>query len=133
MESNPQRPSQSAPNQGQYASPPYQGYPPSAQSYPQMSPNQSYQQVPPLPNQTSMPDSQRAGLRGALCRSKGLRLLLLGIVLVIGGIVLSVISYSFAIFAVNDGGAGNYTIFTGAVVMGAVCAIIGFFHWILSR
>src|SRR5690348_12575094 len=115
MESNPQRPSQSAPNQGQYASPPYRGYPPSAQSNPQRPINQSYQQVPPQPNQTSMPVSQQAGLRDALRRSKGLRLLLLGLVLVIGGILLSVISYSFAVLAVNGGGAGNYTIFTGAV------------------
>ncbi|HEY4035867.1 MAG TPA: hypothetical protein VGL94_18070 [Ktedonobacteraceae bacterium] len=133
MESNPQRPSQSVSNQGQYASPPNQGYPPSAQSYPQMPPNQSYQQAPPLPNQASMPDPQRAGLRGALSRSKGLRLLLLGIVLVIGSIVFSVISYSFAIFAVNSGGTGYYTIFMGAVVVGAICAIIGFFRWILGR
>ena len=80
-----------------------------------------------------MPAPQQAGLRRVLCRSKGLRLLLLGIVLVIGGIVLSIISYSFANFTVNSGGTGYYTIFTGAVVIGAICAIIGFFRWILGR
>lgn len=132
MENNPQTPSQLAPNQGQYL-PPYQGYPPSAQGYPQMLPDQSYQQIPPQPNQGFVPDPQLARPRRVLRRSRGLALMLLGVILVVGGLVLSVISYSSASSTAESGGTGNYILFTGPVVIGAICAIVGFFRWIMSR
>jgi hypothetical protein len=59
--------------------------------------------------------------------------MLLGVILVVGGIVVSVISYSSAISAVGSGGTGYYIIFTGPIVIGAICAIVGFFRWLMGR
>ncbi len=129
----PQMPSQPTPNQGQYPSPPYQGYPPSAPDYPQMPPNPSYQQVPSQPNQGLALSPQPARLRRVLRRSRGLRQMLVGGILVVGGILASVISYSFASSAAQSGSTGYYTIFTGAIVIGAIYNIVGFFRWIMGR
>jgi hypothetical protein len=125
----PQIPSQPTPNQRQYPLS-YQGYPPSAQGYQQMPPKQPYQQVSPQPNQGFVPSLQRARLWHALRRSRGLALMLLGGILIVGGIVLSVISYSFASSAAGN---GYYTIFTGPIVIGIICTIFGFFRWIMGR
>jgi hypothetical protein len=157
MESNSQMPSQSIPNQGQnsppsqqgyspptqegypqippqpfsqqeqYSPPPLQGYPLSAQSYSQ--PTQPYQQRSSLPNQglnSGRPQRVRR-------TSRGLTIMLRGVILVVGGIVLSLISYSCASSVAENGGTGYYTIFTGAVVIGVIYTIIGFFRWILGR
>src|SRR5436853_6162225 len=94
---------------------------------PQMSPNQSYQQVPSLPNQGLVPDPQPARPRRVSRRSRGLTMMLRGTILVVGGIVLSLISYSCASSVADNGGTGYYTIFTGAIVIGVIYAIIGCF------
>ena len=129
----PQMPSQPTPNQGQYPPPSYQGYPPSSSGYPQMPPNQSYPQVPPQPNQGLAPSPQPARPRRVLRRSRGLRQMLVGVILVVGGILASVISYSFASSAAQSGSTAYYTIFTGAIVIGAIYTIVGFFRWIMGR
>jgi len=125
MEDMPQMPSQLTSNQGQY---PPQGYLPPVSGYSQMPPNQSYQQEPSQPNVTSMP-----GPPHILRRNRGLGMILWGVLLVIGGTVLSIISYSYASSVANSGGSGYYTIFTGAIVIGAIYAIAGFFRWLLGR
>jgi hypothetical protein len=121
MEDMPQMSSQLTSNQGQY---PPQGYLSPVSGYSQMPPNQSYQQEPSQPN--VMPDSPHI-LR------RGLGMILWGVLLVIGGTVLSIISYSCASSVANSGGTGYYTIFTGAIVIGAIYAIAGFFRWLLGR
>ncbi len=133
MESNPQMPSQAIPGQGQYPPPPYQGYPPPVQGYPQVSPNQPYQQVPPQFNQGFVSGQQQARPRRVLRRSRGLRQMLVGVLLLVGGILASSISYSFASSAAQSGGTAYYTIFTGAIVIGAIYTILGFFRWIMGR
>lgn len=60
-------------------------------------------------------------------------MMLRGVILLVGGIVLSLISYSCASSAADNGGTGYYTIFTGAVVVGAIYAIVGFFRWIMGH
>jgi hypothetical protein len=105
------------------------GNAPSGQDYSQMPPNQSYQQVSPQPDQAVQP----TGLPRVSRRGRELIMMLLGVILAIGGIVLSVISYTSASSAVNNGGTGNYIIFTGPIVVGTICAIVGFFRWILRR
>lgn len=129
MENMPQMPSQLTPNQGQY---PPQGYLPPVSGYPQMPPNQSYQQEPSQPNSTYMSGPQRARPPCMSHRSRGLRMILRGVLLVIGGTVLSIISYSCASSVADNGGTGYYTIFTGAIVIGAIYAIAGFFRWLLG-
>jgi hypothetical protein len=157
MESNPQMPHQSAPNQGQdphqgyapstqeaypqmsvqpgqYPPPsPYQGYVASPQGYSQTVPNPPYQQMSPLPNQGPMSGSQSGRPPRILRRSRGLKMMLRGVILLVGGIVLSLISYSCASSAADSGGTGYYTIFTGAMIIGAIYAIFGFFRWIMGR
>jgi len=103
------------------------------QNYQQIPPNQSSQQVSPLPNQGPVSDSQATVLPHVSHRGKGLTTMLLGVILAVGGIVLSVISYTSASSAINNGGTGNYIIFTGPIVIGIICAIVGFFRWILRR
>jgi len=98
------------------------------QNYQQIPPNQSSQQVSPLPNQGPVSDSQATVLPLVWRRGKGLTTMLLGVILAVGGIVLSVISYSSASSAINNGGTGNYIIFTGPIVIGIICAIVGFFR-----
>ena len=66
-------------------------------------------------------------------RGRGLTMVLRGVILVVGGIVLSLISYSCASSVAENGGTGYYTIFTGAVVIGVIYTIIGFFRWITGR
>jgi hypothetical protein len=127
MENMPQMPSQLIPNQGQY---PPQGYLPPVSGYPQMPPNQFYQQEPSLPNSTYMPGLQRAKPPRMSRRSRGLAMILRGVLLVVGGIVLSMISYSCASSIADNGGTGYYTIFTGAIVIGAMYAIVGFIRWL---
>lgn len=125
--------SQRVSDQGQYSSPPYQGYPPSAQGYSQMSPNQFYQQMSSLPNRGSMLGSQSGRPQRVLRKSRGRTMMLRGVILVVGGIVLSLISYSCASSVADNGGTGYYTVFTGTMVLGAIYAIFGFFRWILGR
>jgi hypothetical protein len=60
-------------------------------------------------------------------------MMLQGVILVVGGIVLSLISYSCASSVAENGGTGYYTIFTGAVVIGVIYTIIGLFRWIAGR
>jgi len=120
-------------NPGQSSPSPERGNVPSGQDYSQMPPNQSDQQVLPLPNQGPVSDSQATGLPRVSCRGRGLTTMLLGVILAVGGIVLSVISYSSASSAINNGGTGNYIIFTGPIVIGTICASVGFFRWILRR
>jgi len=66
-------------------------------------------------------------------RSRRLRQMLVGVVLIVGGILASVISYSFASSAAQSGSTGYYIIFTGAIVIGAIYTIIGFVCWIMGR
>src|SRR5436853_7510636 len=81
----PNMPSQPTPGPGQYPSPPYQGYPPPVQGYLQMPPNQSYQQMPPQSNPGFVPSPQRARPWRVLRRSRGLRQMLVGVLLLVGG------------------------------------------------
>ena len=120
-------------NPGQSPPSSEQGNAPSGQNYSQMPPNQSDQQVSPLPNQGPVSDLQATGLSRVSRRGRGLTTMLLGVILAVGGIVLSVISYSSASSAINNGGTGNYIIFTGPIVIGTICASVGFFRWILRR
>src|ERR1700736_2480840 len=90
-----QMPSQPPSQQGQYPPPSYQGYPPSTQGYAQISPNQPYQQMSSLPNQGPVSGPQSGRPRRVLRRGRGLTMMLRGVILVAGGIVLSVISYSY--------------------------------------
>ena len=133
MENKPQMPAQPLANPGQSAPSPEPGNAPSGQDYSQMPPNQSYQQVSPQPDQASVLGVQPTGLPRMSRRGRELTMMLLGVILAIGGIALSVISYSSASSAVNNGGTGNYIIFTGPIVIGTICAIVGFFRWILHR
>ncbi|HWS82955.1 MAG TPA: hypothetical protein VN207_01705 [Ktedonobacteraceae bacterium] len=133
MENKPQIPSQPIPNQEQSLPSSEQENAPSGQDYSQMPPNQSDQQVSPLPNQGPVSDFQATGLPRVSRRGRGLTTMLLGVILAVGGIVLSVISYSSASSAINNGGTGNYIIFTGPIVIGTICASVGFFRWILRR
>jgi hypothetical protein len=117
MENNPHMPSQLPPNQG----------------YLPISLSQPYQQMSSQPNQGPVSGSQSSRPRRVLRRSRGLTMMLQGVILIVGGIVLSLISYSCASSVADTGGAGYYTIFTGAVVIGAIYAIVGFLRWILGR
>ena len=125
MENQPQTPSQPTSNQGQYPLPSYQGFPPLAQGYPQMLSNQFYQEVTLGPQPTRPRHVSR--------KNRELIIALLGVLLVVIGIMLSTISYSLASSAVNNGGTGNYIIFTGPIVIGTICAITGFFRWIMCK
>lgn len=127
QEGHPQIPPQPFSQQGQYPPPPFQEYPPSAQGYSQ--PTQPYQQRFSLPNQ----DLNSGRPQRVRRRSRGLTMMLRGVILVVGGIVLSLISYSCASSVAENGGTGYYTIFTGAVVIGVIYTIVGLFRWIAGR
>lgn len=133
QEGYPQMPSQPTIQQGQYPPPFNQGYPPSAQGYPQIAPNQPYQQMSSQPTQGPVSGSQPGRSRRVLRRGRGLTMMLRGVILIVGGIVLSIISYSCASSVADNGGTGYYTIFTGAVVIGVIYAIVGLVRWILGR
>jgi hypothetical protein len=133
MENKPQMPAQPLSNPGQSAPSSEPGNAPSGQNYSQMPPNQSYQQVSHQPDQASVLGMQPTALPRVSRRGRELTMMLLGVILAIGGIALSVISYSLASSAVNNGGTGNYIIFTGPIIIGTICAIVGFFRWIPRR
>jgi hypothetical protein len=133
MENQPQMPSQPTSNQGQYPPPSHQGFPPPAQGYPQMPSNQSYQDRFLQPNQEITLGLEPTQPQYVSRKNRELIIALLGVLLVVVGIILSTISYSLASSAINNGGTGNYIIFTGPIVIGIICAIGGFFRWILVR
>jgi uncharacterized membrane protein len=133
MENQPQMPSQLTSNQGQYPPPSYQEFLPPAQDYPQTPPNQFYQHRSLQPNQELTLAPQPTRLQHVSRKNRELIIAFLGVLLVVVGIMLSTISYSLASSAVNNGGTGNYIIFTGPIIIGTICAITGFFRWILVR
>jgi hypothetical protein len=52
---------------------------------------------------------------------------------VVVGIVISMISYSCASAVASSGGTGYYTVFYGAIAIGAIYLIVGLFKMLLGR